>query len=219
MAKSKKSKPSFDTSGDPHPAPATSWVYRTDATEPKTTPAAPRAKKKAAATTDTVAPPAPTTAPPPTTTAPGTLSDRATAAQRIVDRYARYSATAGLVPIPLVDVATIAAVQVTMLTRLAAHYNLPFSRERGKAVVSALLGGLMPALAGHQLLKLVGTVAGMVSVSGFAFATTSAVGRVFIAHFEAGGTLLDIDIEQARQRVAGQLSRAASPASRTDSRP
>ncbi len=63
----------------------------------------------------------------------------------------------------VVDVVAIAGVQVTMVGALAAHYGVPYNRER--------------------------------------------VGHVFIAHFESGGTPLDLDIDQARERVSAALSR------------
>jgi uncharacterized protein (DUF697 family) len=70
----------------------------------------------------------------------------------------------------------------------------------------------MPTLAGRQVLAmiakrltLVGAVLGMVSVSGFAVAATYAIGRVFIAHFESGGTLLDIQLATARQQMVEHM--------------
>jgi hypothetical protein len=54
----------------------------------------------------------------------------------------------------------------------------------------------------------IGTLFGMVSVSGFAVAATYAVGRVFIAHFESGGTLLDLDLASAKAQVASHFKTA-----------
>jgi uncharacterized protein (DUF697 family) len=136
------------------------------------------------------------------------LSDRSARAQVLVDRYAKYAATAGLLPVPVVDLAAIASVQVAMLSALAGEYGLPFSRERGKTLVAALLGGLMPSLAGHQILKIVGPLVGILSVAGFAMASTQAVGRMFIAHFDAGGTFIDIDVEGSRRQLVSRLNRA-----------
>lgn len=183
MPRAKKSKPSFDAPADTAAAPAAApeWVYRTDA--PTGAPAAAQAD------------------------APAPASPRSKGAHAIVDRHAKYSAAAGLVPLPTVDLAAIAGVQVSMLRGLAAHYGVPFSRERGQALVTALVGGLMPSLAGYQLLKVVGPLAGMLGISGFAMASTWAVGRVFIAHFEAGGSLLDVNVEQAREQVKAQVTR------------
>ncbi len=228
MAKSRKTKPSFDAPAEPSATPAApAWVYRSDAAEPKTakaaaskasaSKAAPAARTVDAAAAPTAAasksaPKAPADAAPkepaaPAAAAPPPSSDRVKGAQALVERYARYSAAAGLVPVPAVDLAAIAGVQVSMLSALAGHYNVPFSRERGKSLVAALVGGLMPSLAGYQMLKIVGPLAGIIGISGFAMTSTWAVGRVFIAHFEAGGTLLDVNVEQAKQQVASALSR------------
>jgi uncharacterized protein (DUF697 family) len=190
MAKSRKPKPSFDRPADSAPAdPA--WVYRSDAAPAKPGKTGARAKSDtpALASPPTIVNPQITDS---VTQAPS-AAPRAEGAERIVQRYAKYSASAGLVPLPIVDVAAITAVQVSMVKALSAHYGVAYSRERGKTLVAALIGGLMPSLAGHQVLKAVGPLAGMASVSGFAFAATGTIGRMFIGHFEAGGTLLDFD--------------------------
>jgi uncharacterized protein (DUF697 family) len=192
MAKSKKPKPSFEPAAPSGASTAAPWVYRseTDGTQN--------------ANTRVVSETAPAPAPPPVLAGGSHLAS----AQQIVDRYAKYAATAGLVPVPLVDLAAIGGVQITMLSALAKEYGVPFSRERGKTLIAALVGGLMPSLAGHQMLKVVGPLVGILSVSGFAMASTHAVGRVFTTHFEAGGTLADLDVEGSRKRVLAQLNRS-----------
>ena len=197
MAKARKGKPSFGGSNENRGDAG--WVYRSDAGAADTVPAQPADTEKPrpirrAKTT----PPA---------SAPDAPSDREAAAHVLVDRYVKYSSAAGLVPVPVVDVVAIASVQVTMVGALASHYGVPYNRERGKTLIASMLGGLMPSLAGHQMLKVFGPLLGMASVAGFAAATTYAVGHVFIAHFESGGTPLDLDIDQARRRVSGALSR------------
>lgn len=154
---------------------------------------------------DAPAPPA-DTPPPPAEAAP----DRAPAlpptagARRIVRRHALAAAGLGLVPIPAVDVATTAAVALTMLRRLAAYYGTPFTPDRGKAAIAALLGGAATggaALGGAALAKAVpgvGTGLGVIAGPAAAASTTLALGRVFAAHFGAGGTLFDFDPEVYR---------------------
>ncbi len=213
MAKSKKPKPSFDAPAGAGTGAAPSWVYRSDAEGPSEAPAAAKARRTAGATEATVkdeppSPPRPAAAAraaEATAPAPG---DRSARAQVLVDRYAKYAAAAGLMPVPIVDLAAIAGVQVAMLSALAGEYGVPFSRERGKTLLAALLGGLMPSLAGHQVLKVVGPLVGIISVAGFAMASTQAVGRVFVTHFEAGGTLLDIDVEGSRRQIVTRLNRS-----------
>ena len=201
MAKSKKPKPSFEPSaGQATDTGAAGWVYRSDGAEGAPAADAPRASRarKSAPGVKAEAPPA---------AAPLPAGDRAAGAARIVDRYAKYSAAAGLVPVPVVDVAAIASVQTAMLSALTAHYEVPFDRERGKLLVATMLGGLMPALAGHQVLKIAGPLAGMIGVAGLAMTATAAVGRLFIGHFESGGTLLDFDADRSRQQLATTISR------------
>lgn len=223
MAKSKKRKPSFDApeiEGEPKGA---AWVYRSDA------PATPSASGRVAPSKmprRTVAPPvspaavAPATpaaiTPPPALAA---ITDTEKDARMLVDRYTRYAVAVGLVPLPVIDMVAISCLHVAMLGALCAVYGVPFSKERGRVLVAALLGGVMPTLAGHQILTtiakrvtMIGTLFGMVSVSGFAVAATFAVGRVFVAHFESGGTLLDVDLAAAKERVAAHLKTSPRPA-------
>lgn len=214
MAKSKKRKPSFDSSDVAGAEKTASWVYRSDADARADAPAEPRKPRAGSASARvTQETPSGTAAPEPlaagsTPVAPPVGSDRAKGAEALVDRYAKYAGALGLVPVPIVDFATIAAVQMAMLRALTAHYGVPFNRERGKRVIAALLGSVMPTLAGYQLTKVVGTLLGMITVSGFAVAATSALGALFIAHFESGGTLADIDVERSGQQLKAQLSRA-----------
>ena len=217
MAKTRTRKPSFDQPEGEGTKRGANWVYRSEGTvptrkargaaKPKSQPAA-RAKAAQASVTPSTAQPTKSLA----TQTPGAMSDREKHAGLLVARYSRYSAAAGLVPVPIVDMVTITGVQVSMLRALAGLYGVPFSQERGRTLVAALLGGLMPTLAGHQILAtvaqrltVVGTLFGMVSLSGFAVTATYAVGRVFTAHFESGGTLLDIDVDTARHRVRAQV--------------
>jgi uncharacterized protein (DUF697 family) len=52
-------------------------------------------------------------------------------ASQLVDRFSLWSGAAGLIPIPLIDVATVAGVQLQMLRRLSEIYGVPFSDNRG----------------------------------------------------------------------------------------
>jgi uncharacterized protein (DUF697 family) len=226
MAKSRKRKPSFERPDDESSA-GTGWVYRSDSAEAKSDPPpaaeaasatdAPRSAPRTTPRAESAAPAA-AALPAIAATKPAPAADRVTTARLTVDRYSKYAAAAGLVPVPLVDLAAIGGVQIAMLDALASQYEVPFSRERAKSLIAALLGGLMPSLAGHQMLKAVGPLVGILSVSGFALASTRAVGNLFVTHFEAGGGMHDIDVEQGRSRVLANLNRSQSPSARTSAR-
>jgi len=145
-------------------------------------------------------------------------------ALNLVNRYSLYSAGVGLIPVPLVDMAGVAAIQVKMLSELAAVYDVPFSANRGKSIVAALLGGIAPtsmAASGFgqlfRAIPVVGQMFGFLTVSLFATAATWAVGRVFIQHFESGGTFLNFDPAKAGKMVQDEFEKAKTAGARSKS--
>ncbi|GAA0544025.1 uncharacterized protein (DUF697 family) [Rhizomicrobium palustre] len=127
-----------------------------------------------------------------------------------------------LVPLPVVDILGAMAIQLDLIKRLSAEYDLEFKEERGKAILTSLLGGIAPMAAGEaiaSLLKFVPLVGSTFSVAMMPVvfgASTYAVGKVFAQHYEAGGTILDFDAAKMKKvfleefcsgkRVAANLS-------------
>jgi uncharacterized protein (DUF697 family) len=156
-----------------------------------------------------------------TTTAPP--ASHAAQAESVIKRNMLYSMGVGLIPIPLVDFAGVTAVQINMINDLCRIYGSDFSRERAKSVIAALLGGLVPiSIAGGvasviKLVPVVGWTVGMFTMPLVAGASTYAIGRVFVQHFESGGTFLTFDPEAVRtafraeyaqgKKVAAELKR------------
>src|SRR5687767_9884327 len=66
-------------------------------------------------------------------------------ASQLVDRFSLWAGAAGLVPIPLVDIAVVGGVQLQMLRKLSDIYGVPFSDNMGKSVLASLAGALIPA--------------------------------------------------------------------------
>ena len=50
------------------------------------------------------------------------------------------------------------------------------------------------------------SIAGVIALPGLAFASTYAIGKVFVLHFEAGGTLLDFDPLKMRAHFERELT-------------
>ena len=131
--------------------------------------------------------------------------EREVKALTVVRRSATLSFVSGCVPLPYIDLAMISAAQLAMLAEIAAIYEIPFHREQAKALVSALMGSLVPqglaaGVAGSAVkaIPIVGQAAGLVLMPGFAAAFAYALGKVFIDHFESGSTLLDLDPERLK---------------------
>lgn len=121
-------------------------------------------------------------------------------------RHHVWSAMAlGLIPLPLIDLAAVTAVQLNLLRKLAQEYGIKFFDDKGKNIVSALVGGAIPATAGPtlgvslgKLIPGLGQTFGVITLPILAGATTYAVGKVFIQHFASGGTFLTFDPEKVK---------------------
>lgn len=132
---------------------------------------------------------------------------------QIVKRYMLWSLGAGAIPIPWIDMAAVMGVQIKMIKDLADHYEVPFKESRGKSIIASLVGSLTAGSLKTRLfgglLKAVpvaGTVLGAAGMSVFSAATSYAVGKVFIQHFEAGGTFLDMDPEKVKDYFREQYA-------------
>jgi len=139
-------------------------------------------------------------------------------ALRLVNSYMGWSAGAGLVPIPVVDLAAISGVQLKMIHSLTKLYGIPFSREAAKSILAALVGGggslvlAAPASSMLKFIPVVGYVAGALTQPALAAASTYALGKVFIQHFETGGNLLNFSAADLRQYYAEQFAAARDDA-------
>ncbi|MGD1840812.1 MAG: DUF697 domain-containing protein [Thermonemataceae bacterium] len=121
-------------------------------------------------------------------------------ANKTVTKYVLISMGAGAVPVPLVDIAALTAVQLNMLKELCEDYEADFSEISGKMLIDEIAGTSLIKI-GASLVKtipglgyLIGGIP-MIVVSG---ASTYALGKVFINHLNKGGTLADFDISEAK---------------------
>jgi uncharacterized protein (DUF697 family) len=145
------------------------------------------------------------------------MTPKETRAKEMVKSYALASAGAGCVPVPLFDIAAIAILQVKMLYDLAGVYEQQFRPERGRAIVSALVGSVLSTSVGYGLaggliprLPIIGPLVGLATVPALGSAATYAIGKVFIQHFESGGTLLDFNPAAVRAHFEREFEQARS---------
>lgn len=134
----------------------------------------------------------------------------------------------GMVPVPLVDVVGLTALQLNLVNSLSKKYGVDFQSNLVKPVISALVGGVAPVAATPIVASLVksipviGYTAGAASLSLLGGAATYAIGRVFANHFAAGGTIHTFDAEagkaafkrefEAGKKVAGSMGGTAAAA-------
>ena len=131
-------------------------------------------------------------------------------ARRRVDYYTAVAGTVGVLPVPVIDMLTVGGLQLKLIHDLSKIYAVPFSSQRAKAGVAALLSGAQTGLMVKSLFKYIPVFGYPVVAVPAALATgavTYAVGRVFIRHFELGGTLLDFDASKLRSYFQNELKR------------
>jgi len=155
-----------------------------------------------------------------TETAPETLEE---VSQEDMDRLIRHHVWAsigvGLIPIPLVDMAGLTAIQINLVRKIAKAYQIPFLRDKVKNILGALIGSGIPSAAGVPLgvsiaktVPVVGWTVGAVTMPVLAGASTYAVGKVFVQHFSSGGTFLTFDPDNVRDYFAEMLKQGKEAA-------
>ncbi len=131
-------------------------------------------------------------------------TEKVTTADAIINNHAWFSAVPGFVPIPIIDILGISAVQRDMVKQLCKFYDSPYSEQKGKAIVMSFTGSILsriPAYSVRSVVKsipVVGWALGGLSLSVFAASSTYAVGQVFKEHLDQGGTLYDLNPENFR---------------------
>jgi uncharacterized protein (DUF697 family) len=111
-------------------------------------------------------------------------------AKKIVERHRTYAAVGGLLPLPVVNIATVTAVNVRMVQQLSELYQVPFQRDRARAMIVSLIGGAVPTgfgVATSSTLMFImpgGVLVGLGVSAITAGAVTRAIGQVFAESFE-----------------------------------
>jgi len=119
----------------------------------------------------------------------------------------------GLIPFPLVDMVALFGIQLNMIKKLSVEYDVPFKQEIGKSIVSSLVGGFLPASLGSvaasiiKFIPIIGQTTGAVTMPIAAGAATYAIYKVFVQHFESGGTFLDLDPAKVKSYFSEQFER------------
>ena len=145
------------------------------------------------------------------------VTEKEEKALKTVRSYMWWSGGASLIPIPWVDLLAVGGVQMKALADISAIYGVPFQRNRGKAAIASLVGFVLPHAFAYgaigcllKAIPVVGPLSGGPAMAGFCAAYTWAMGRVFIQHFESGGTFLDFHPEQVKEYFKAQFEEGRS---------
>jgi len=128
-------------------------------------------------------------------------------ADELIQSHIAGAAAAAAIPIPLVDLVAVTAVQLSMVRKLARLYGGRVDVDAPGAVALGLFGALLPRVAASALKILpgIGTIGGAVAQCAFSGATTWALAQSF--RDRLGPARLDPD-GQAHSDVSRSLARA-----------
>jgi uncharacterized protein (DUF697 family) len=128
------------------------------------------------------------------------MEDRRPEAMKIVHRYMAFSAGAALIPFTGFDVAALAGIHVALIKELCDHYDVDFTEHTARNVLIGVAGSIVPGTVGSivgkkilGMLPVASAMFGWTLMSAGSAAFSYAIGRLFIEHFEGGGTLLSFD--------------------------
>ena len=147
-------------------------------------------------------------------------AEKVTTADAIINNHAWFSAVPGFVPIPIIDILGISAVQRDMIKQLCKFYDCPYSEQKGKAIVMSFTGSILSRIPAYSIrsavksIPVVGWALGGLSLSAFAASSTYAVGQVFKEHLDQGGTLHDLNPENFRAFYRQQFEKGRALFSR-----
>ena len=126
-------------------------------------------------------------------------------ALKITRRYVLWSMGGGLIPVAFVNIAAVIGVQIKMLHEISKVYGVEFKENRVKSILIPLIGsiGLVPLGTGvlfgvMKAIPVLRALAATISIPISAGAVTYATGKIFISHFESGGTFLNFNPEKMK---------------------
>ena len=142
-------------------------------------------------------------------------------AEAIIRRNVLWSFGAGILPLPVFDMVAVTGVQIKMLHELSKLYGLTFREDIAKKLLGSLASGVVGISVGTaigasfmKLIPGIGTALGIVTVPIVAGAFTHATGKIFMMHFEAGGTLLDFDAHSMHAHFKSEFEKGKEVAAK-----
>ncbi len=134
------------------------------------------------------------------------FAKRETQALNIVKKNMLWSMGIGVIPIPLLDIVGMAGFQASTLKQLAELYDVPFSNQKAKIIIASLMSGVGPLYLSILLVRMafifvpvIGALTYLTALPFTSAAFTFATGKVFIQHFDSGGTFLDFNTFKVRK--------------------
>ncbi len=122
-------------------------------------------------------------------------------ADEVVDSHVLWAMGAGAIPLPILDIAAVTAIQLNMFKELCMIYDVDYNESFGKNLISSIAGASLAKL-GASFLKSIpglGSLLGGVPMVVLSGASTYGIGQVFKQHLEIGGMMSTFSFENAQK--------------------
>ncbi len=136
-------------------------------------------------------------------------------AMYVMESFLPWAAASGIMPIPALDLAVILAVQLRMLAKIGNVYGVQFKEQAAKSAITALMASSLQQtlalnlISGVKFIPIIGSLANITVMPALAVAGTYAIGKVFITHFETGGTFLNFEASKSQYLFSEELKAAS----------
>jgi len=124
-------------------------------------------------------------------------------ADQTVTQWCQWASVVGFIPLQIIDVLSISAVQAKMVHSLCQIYGKDFEHEALSSILSGLIGGSVTGLVSQSLvgslirnIPVVGGTMSILTLPAVSYATTYAVGAVFIRHFEKNLSMSELSFDE-----------------------
>lgn len=131
---------------------------------------------------------------------------------KLINSASTWAAAATLIPVNGIDMAALAAVEANLIINISAVYGEKLPKYAVSGVISTLLGTLVPMYSAQLtvpfLLKWIpfGNLVGAATMAGFGAAATYAIGKVFVKHYEEGGTFGTFNASEASSQLKSEFA-------------
>jgi uncharacterized protein (DUF697 family) len=138
-------------------------------------------------------------------------TDRDVWTEQHIRKYAYGSLAVGLIPVPIIDLVALTGLQLKLIKDLSLFYGVSFSKEKTTNILASLAGASVPlgltrgVCSMLKIVPFVGYAATALAMSAISGASTYAVGKMFVRHFESGGTFLNFDMTKNKEYYEEQV--------------
>ena len=129
-----------------------------------------------------------------------------------IDSHVLWAMGAGAIPLPILDVAAVTAIQLNMFKELCMIYQVDYNESFAKNLISSVAGATLARI-GASFIKAIpgiGSLLGSVPMVVLSGASTYAIGQVFKQHLEIGGMMSSFSFENAQKVYNDAFERGKS---------